>query len=140
MAERIKLGVKDRDRYGGPEELVFDMDTILDMESEEIIALEEEMDFSIQRLRHIEIRGGSAEGIKARAWLARQLSGDPGLKLPGYKKFVIQPFKVEITQVAAAPLAPPESALPAPESSTVEQVKSSTGSSRAARSESRSTS
>lgn len=101
MADRIRLCDGDRAEFGGPDELVFDEELLLAMRAKALIALEDEMGLSYQRIKHVEIRSGSAEGIKARAWLARQLSGDKTLRKPSYAEFEIRPLLAVITPVEA---------------------------------------
>jgi hypothetical protein len=99
LKQRIRLCDEDRQVYGGPEWLVYDQAIYDDMTHSQLNQLESAMGFSMTWLRTIGIRTGSSEGIKARAWLARQAAGN--LADPSYEAFDIRPLKVTFE---AAPL------------------------------------
>lgn len=100
LTQRIRLGDEDRQIYGGPEWLVYDEAVYDDMPASQLKKLEDAMGFSMAWLRQRGIPTGSAEGIQARAWLARQAA--EGLAEPTYQAFDIRPMKVTFE---AGPLA-----------------------------------
>lgn len=93
MALEIRLGDADWEKFGGPEWLTVNQEAIDDLPFDQIDKLEREMDMSITAWR-IELTRLSARGRKGLAWLARQMSGDEALKVPGYAAFNIQPMKI----------------------------------------------
>lgn len=92
LKQRIRLCDEDRQVYGGPEWVVYDQAVYDDMPASQLKKLEDAMGFSMAWLRQRGIPTGSAEGIQARAWLARQAA--EGLEEPTYQAFDIRPLKV----------------------------------------------
>lgn len=109
MAVKLRLDDEDRARYGGPEWLHFDADALDDLDPDELDRLEREMDMSVWQWEHIETRARTGRAMRAAAWMARQLSGDPELKKPTFAEFKIKPRKVKAVPIPeAADAGPPD--------------------------------
>lgn len=86
-AVEIKLCDEDREKYGGPEWMTFDLAEYTSMDGDKLIALEAGMGMSFFRLRRIEAPEGTMRGTKAMVWLARQRAG---LTEPGFDKLNVK--------------------------------------------------
>ena len=68
------MGDADRERYGGPEWVEFDIDRLLDMPASELHELEAAMDVTIAEIVALRDRR-SAQALRAQVWIARRMAG-----------------------------------------------------------------
>lgn len=122
VAVELRLADEDRAKYGGPEWLPLDWKVFDDLTTEELDAFEGPMDMSIH-VAKLALSLSRAKGIKAALWLARQTSGDPALKTPGWGNFVIHPRKFDSRKVADANPPVQESPTTSPEPSSGDSPK-----------------
>lgn len=75
MANEFTLDQRDRDKFGGPEWVAFDVAELDEIPFDQLNKWELEMGVSISQVVTGELPKASALGIKGVVWLARQMAG-----------------------------------------------------------------
>lgn len=113
MPTEFTLDQRDRDKFGGPEWVLFDVAELDEVPFDQLNKWELEMGVSAAQIVGRELGRASAIGIKGAVWLARQMSGHAD---PKFAAFNIRPRLVRYREVGDARPPASGSSEPSPES------------------------
>lgn len=106
MMLRFRLCEADRERYGGPEWLDFDLGRAVDLETGLLESVEDATGYTILRTLPEALDRGELKAIRAALWLARHIAG---IHEPPFSMFTPNLLRAESEMVPAADADPPVS-------------------------------